>query len=189
MFCPGTSTLHDGRILVSGGQTNILTSVYDPRNDTWSIGKRMNIGRGYQSQLTLSDGRVFVFGGSWNGGIGGKDGEVYTEFRNGSSVWTRKPGITTIPSCLTNDTQGLYRSDSHTWLFEHTDGRIFQAGPSKRMHWITLAGNGTISPTVYVSWCWYREIDFLETRSPIRTFKGSEGTTLTRWSGERCTTI
>ena len=29
-----------------------------------------------QATATLSDGRVFVIGGSWNGGTGGKDGEV-----------------------------------------------------------------------------------------------------------------
>jgi galactose oxidase len=150
MFCPGTSILPDGRFLVTGGQTNILTSIYNPTTDTWTTGKRMNIGRGYQSQLTLSDGRVFTFGGSWNGAIGGKIGEVYTEFPNGTAGWSQRPGITTIPSVVTNDTQGLYRSDNHMWFFEHTDGRILQAGPSKQMHWITLAGNGTITPTVYV---------------------------------------
>lgn len=154
MFCPGTATLHDGRILVTGGSSNKVTSIYDPRNDTWSTGQRMNVGRGYQSQLTLSDGRVFVFGGSWNGGIGGKIGEVYTEFGNGSAVWTPKPGITTIPSCLTNDTEGVYRSDNHMWLFEHTDGRILQAGPSRRMHWITLADDGAIAPAEYVCGLW-----------------------------------
>jgi galactose oxidase len=108
----------------------------------------MNVARGYQSQLTLSDGRVFVFGGSWSGGVGGKVGEVYTELQNGTGTWTLKNGITTIPSCLTNDTEGIYRSDNHMWMFEHTDGRILQAGPSKRMHWISLDGNGTITPTV-----------------------------------------
>jgi galactose oxidase len=150
MFCPGTSVLPDGRFMVSGGQTNILTSIYNPVTDLWTVGKRMNIGRGYQSQVTLSDGSVFTLGGSWNGGLGGKIGEVYTEFPNGTASWRLLPGITTIPSVLTNDTQGIYRSDNHMWFFEHTDGRILQAGPSKQMHWITLEGNGSITPTVYV---------------------------------------
>lgn len=152
MFCPGTSIMPDGRIFVSGGLTTTATSFYDTRNDTWSRGRQMNIGRGYQSQVTLSDGRVFTFGGSWSGGIGGKLGEVYHELPNGTGVWTVKPGITPIPSCLVNVVSGvpIDKSDNHMWFFEHTDGRILQAGPSRQMHWITLNGNGTITPTVYV---------------------------------------
>jgi galactose oxidase len=147
MFCPGTSTLPDGRILVTGGQTNIVTSIYNPWTDTWSRGTRMNVGRGYQSQITLSDGSVFLFGGSWNGGLGNKDGEVYTEI-GGVGRWTRKFGIRAVGEVITNDTAGIYRSDSHMWLFEATNGNIFLAGPARRMHWINLNGNGTVWPSV-----------------------------------------
>jgi galactose oxidase len=169
--------------MVSGGQTNILTSIYNPVTDLWTTGKRMNIGRGYQSQVTLSDGRVFTFGGSWNGGLGGKIGEVYTEFPNGTASWRQLPGISTIPSVLTNDTQGIYRADNHMWFFEHTDGRILQAGPSKQMHWITLDGNGTITPTVYV---WLSRVRGLGSSTRfaltpvINHFSVSEATTTTQ---------
>lgn len=150
MFCPGTATLADGRIIVTGGQSSALTSIYNPLNDTWVKGPKMAVGRGYQSQTLLSDGSVFVFGGSWSGGIGGKFGELYTELP-GAPKWTWKGGIDTSGSVVTNDTQGLYRSDSHMWMFEAPNGRIFHAGPSKRMHWFDLNGNGTMTESVYVT--------------------------------------
>lgn len=50
-------------------------------------------------------------------------------------------------SCRTKivkeDKLGFYRSNSHDWLYTAADGRVFQAGPSKMMRWIDLAGNGT----------------------------------------------
>jgi galactose oxidase len=147
MFCPGTSTLADGRILITGGQTSIVTSIYNPWTDVWSRGTRMNVGRGYQTQITLSDGTVFVFGGSWSGGLGNKDGEIYSEL-GGVGRWTMKYGIKAVEEVITNDKDGIYRSDSHMWLFEATNGNILLAGPAKRMHWINITGNGTVTPTV-----------------------------------------
>ena len=41
-----------------------------------------------QATTALSDGRIFVIGGSWTGGLGGKNGEVYT---NGAN-WRLLPG-------------------------------------------------------------------------------------------------
>lgn len=60
----------------------------------------MNIGRGYHSQLLLTDGTVFTLGGSWMGGIGGKTGEVYSPT---TETWTLKPGIASNGSLLTDD--------------------------------------------------------------------------------------
>ncbi|MEV6237602.1 discoidin domain-containing protein [Lentzea sp. NPDC051838] len=78
MFCPGTSMLADGRILVTGGSNAKKASLYDPRTDTWSGAPDMTISRGYQGQTTLSTGEVFTVGGSWSGGRGNKSGEVFS---------------------------------------------------------------------------------------------------------------
>src|SRR5262249_296584 len=40
---------------------------------------------------------------------------------------------------------GIYRSDNHAWLFAASNGRIFHAGPSPYMHWITTSGDGSIT--------------------------------------------
>jgi hypothetical protein len=39
----------------------------------------MNIPRGYQGAVTLSDGSAFTIGGSWSGGQGNKDADIWTE--------------------------------------------------------------------------------------------------------------
>ena len=57
---PGVSILPDGEVMVTGGISDTLTSIYNPTTNTWRAGPQMNIGRGYQGQTTLSDGQVFV---------------------------------------------------------------------------------------------------------------------------------
>ena len=44
-----------------------------------------------------------------------------------------------------NDPEGVYRQDNHGWFFAVSGGRLFHAGPSKNMNWITTAGAGTIT--------------------------------------------
>ena len=67
----------------------------------------MQIARGYQSQATLSDGRIFTIGGSWSGGQGNKNGEVYQPLSN---QWALLSGCPVAPM-LTNDAAGVYRQD------------------------------------------------------------------------------
>ena len=140
MFCSGLALLPDGRLLVAGGSDDAATSIYDPATDTWATGPPLNIPRGYESAVTLSDGRVFTLGGSWSGGIGGKDAEVFTP----NGTWQLKPGIT-AQSILTHDKDGVYRADNHGWFFAVAGGQVFHAGPSKHMHWFDTAGAGSVA--------------------------------------------
>ncbi|WP_314195377.1 galactose oxidase-like domain-containing protein [uncultured Arthrobacter sp.] len=141
MFCPGVSMLPDGRILVSGGSSNNKTTLYDPETNTWTAGPPMNIPRGYQSDVTTSTGEVFTIGGSWSGGLGNKNGEL----------WSAAGGWRALPNVLsdrirTQDPGGDFRADNHAWLFAAPGGRVFHAGPSSQMNWISTTGAGTISP-------------------------------------------
>ena len=102
MFCPGLSIDANGSPIVTGGNDAAKTSIYDPSPDAWVSAADMNIPRGYQAQATLSDGQIFTIGGSWSGGEGGKNGEVYNV---ASNVWTLLPGCPVAPM-LTNDSQG-----------------------------------------------------------------------------------
>jgi galactose oxidase len=138
MFCPGISIDFNGRPIVTGGKDSIKTSIYDPGSDTWISAANMNIGRGYQSSATCSDGRIFTIGGSWSGGLGGKDGEIYDPIAN---TWTLLPNCPVAPM-LTDDSQGVFRSDNHAWLFGWKNGYVFQAGPSKAMNWYSTTGTG-----------------------------------------------
>lgn len=64
MFCPGISLDANGRITVTGGNDSKNTSTYDPANSVWASAAEMVIARGYQSSVTVSDGRIFTIGGS-----------------------------------------------------------------------------------------------------------------------------
>lgn len=141
MFCPGTSMDLNGNIIVTGGKSSARTSIYDPRSNSWTSSTDMNIGRGYQSQCTLSDGRVFVIGGSWSGDANKeKNGEIYDP---NTRTWRNLPRCPVLP-LLTKERNGgrFYRSDNHAWLFSWKQGSVFQAGPSQRMNWYGTIGDG-----------------------------------------------
>jgi galactose oxidase len=140
MFCPGIVNLPDGRVFVTGGSSSDKTSIYTPSTNSWSSGDPMNIPRGYQGSVTLSNGNVFLVGGSWNGGMGGKTGETWTP----GSGW-QVNGAILADYILTNDADPLYRADNHVWMFAVSNGRVFHAGPSRAMHWFDTAGNGSVT--------------------------------------------
>jgi len=139
MFCPGTSMLSDGSVFVTGGSSSSKTSIYNPASGTWSAATPLIIARGYHSSATLSNGGVFTLGGSWSGGLGNKDGEVWTP----SAGWRRLSGVPDDP-ILGADPEGIYRTDNHPWFFAVGNGRVFHAGPSANMNWIDTDGDGSI---------------------------------------------
>ncbi|KAL9586773.1 MAG: hypothetical protein Q9203_003745 [Teloschistes exilis] len=138
MFCPGISLDASGRPFVTGGNDAAKLSIYDPNANSWVAGPNMQIQRGYQASATLSDGRIFTIGGSWSGGEGNKNGEVWSPATN---TWTLLGGCPVAPM-LTADVRGAYRADNHGWLFGWKSGSVFQAGPSKAMNWYTTSGTG-----------------------------------------------
>ncbi|WP_264354767.1 discoidin domain-containing protein [Pseudarthrobacter sp. MM222] len=140
MFCPGVSLLPDGRILISGGGDSAQTTLYNPATNAWTSGPDMKIARGYQSNVTTSTGEVFTIGGSWSGGIGNKSGEVWSA----TGGWRTLPNVL-VDNILTDDPRGGYRSDNHAWLFAAPGGRVFHAGPSRQMNWISTTGKGSIT--------------------------------------------
>lgn len=139
MFCPGISIDQNGRPLVTGGNNAEKTSIYDPSSDAWTPGGNMVTPRGYQASAALSDGRIFTIGGSWSGGQGNKNGEI---FSLGTNSWSSLPGCPVAPM-LTADAQGVYRADNHGWLFGWKGSSVFQAGPSKAMNWYGTSGRGS----------------------------------------------
>lgn len=127
MFCPGIAMDANGLIVVTGGNDAKKTSNYNPSTGAWQTGAQMALGRGYQAQTLIGDGRIFVIGGSWSGGYGGKNGEIYNSTTN---TWTSLAGCAVAPM-LTADAQGAFRTDNHAWLFAWKANSVFQAGPSK----------------------------------------------------------
>lgn len=118
MFCPGMSSLQDGRLLITGGSNADVTSFYDPASNAFTKGPNMITPRGYQTSTTLSDGRIFTIGGAYSPPIVGKDGEVYDPATN---KWTALPDAKVGPM-LTVDHEGIWREDNHGWLMGWKNG-------------------------------------------------------------------
>lgn len=145
MFCPGSATLANGDMMVTGGADATPTSIYHYQTNTFTKGAPMLIPRGYHSMTVLGDGSIFTIGGSWHGGIGGKHGELWNPT---TDSWSLLPGVLVGP-LLTNDMGGVYRSDNHMWLFQSpVENMVFHAGPSKKMNWINMNGGGSITPSI-----------------------------------------
>lgn len=142
MFCPGISSLADGRIVISGGENAEAVSIYSGSTNQFTRAANMQIPRGYQTSATLSNGDVFTIGGSFTGGIFAKPGETYNAAAN---KWTLLPNADPTP-LLTTDREGAWRTDNHAWLYGWRNGSIFQAGPSKAMNWYYTSGTGSVSP-------------------------------------------
>ncbi|KAF7189242.1 Galactose oxidase [Pseudocercospora fuligena] len=143
MFCPGIAIDGTGNMIVTGGNDAAQTSLFTASENEWHLGKPMKLERGYQSQTALSDGRVFVIGGSWAGGSNiDKNGEIYDP---ATMEWSSLPGAKVEPM-LTDDMEGPWRADNHGWLFGWRHRTVFQAGPSKSMNWYFVEGNGSVLP-------------------------------------------
>jgi galactose oxidase len=120
MFCPGTTLLPNGVVMISGGSNSKATSFFDFRDNQWSVGPEMNIPRGYQGHTLLANGEVFSFGGSWSGPLRDKDGEVWSPSTNS---WRLLTGVPTLPA-HTNDALNRYRADNHFWLYVAPNGKV-----------------------------------------------------------------
>ncbi|KAL2065154.1 hypothetical protein VTL71DRAFT_4295 [Oculimacula yallundae] len=142
MFCPGISSLEDGKILISGGSDAEAVSLYDPATNAFTKGPDMKVPRGYQTSVTTSEGKVFEIGGSYSGKRGNKGSEIYDPATN---AWTLLPGAKTDPM-LTVDAEGVWRTDNHAWLFAWKNGSVFQAGPSRAQNWFDTKGTGSSTP-------------------------------------------
>jgi YVTN family beta-propeller protein len=142
MFCPGTSLLPDGRLLVNGGVGSNLASLYDPLTNVWRSAAGMTIPRGYNANTVLADGSVLSFGGSWSGGTaGGKSAEVYTP----ATGWRVLAGVPYDPYLLDGVYNG-WQTDAHAALIPTGNGRVLVAGPSPNMGWIDTRGSGSSVP-------------------------------------------
>ena len=98
MFCPGISLDVNGNPVVTGGSDLKKTSIYNVTSGGWTQADEMQTSRGYQSQTTLSNGKIFTIGGSWSGSQNVlKNAEIY------DGTWRKLDGCLVSPM-LTQDT-------------------------------------------------------------------------------------
>ena len=81
-FHPVISPLQDGRVLLSGGGSNLPgdanAEVYNPGTNSWTAVADMNQGRKYHTSTLLQDGRVLVTSGDY----GAPNAEIYNPATN-----------------------------------------------------------------------------------------------------------
>ncbi|TPX51520.1 hypothetical protein SeMB42_g01898 [Synchytrium endobioticum] len=144
MFCPGTAMLPDGSIFVNGGSDVTGTVTYSMATRKWTDSSNMNISRGYNSDVLTTGNKVLTVGGSFSGGIGKKNGELYDV---ASGKWTRLDNVLgdviggVSKETRSPDPQGLFRSDNHAWLFSYKNvvtghDMVLHAGPVSNMYLI-----------------------------------------------------
>jgi len=150
MFCPGTSMLPDGSVMVTGGSSVAKSSLFNPQTGTWSQLDTLNVPRAYNSNTTLHDGSVMTLGGSWaeesacsGNSSNSQCADKVAEIWNSRSGWRKLSGISS-DILRTNDRDGLFRSDNHMWLFAVQGGKVLHAGPSRQMHLLSTSGNGSV---------------------------------------------
>ena len=137
MFCGGIAMLADGRVMVNGGRNEVSSaSVFDWRTNTWTRVQNMTGGRWYNTTVAFGQGNVFTATGS---GTGNRTAERW----NASTGWTNLTGIPWGSAVL--DVEAGYARHWHPFLSLAPDGRVLHFGPTDTMHWLTMAGTGTIT--------------------------------------------
>jgi hypothetical protein len=123
IFCAGHTQLADGRILVTGGNTEIgglgpVTSwFYTPgASSPWVRGPDMRNGRYYPSNVTLGDGRILVFAGQRQDGLINEQVESFVQGPGGTSWFDLLPG-------------GSWPLQNYPMMFLLPGGHLFHAGP------------------------------------------------------------
>lgn len=64
---PKLSALPDGRVLLTGGQTQSSTEIYNPDHNSWTLASPLAAARYQASSAVLADGSVLLVGGSLGG--------------------------------------------------------------------------------------------------------------------------
>ena len=131
MFCNGMVVLHDGRVLVNGGNLQYdpffgepRNAVFDPATHLFTNVQNMAHGRWYPTVTTLGDGRVMTFSGLLETGGTNSTVEIYTV----GSGWS--------PEYPAGWTPPLYPR-----MHLSTDGRVFYAGSGRGSRFFSPATN------------------------------------------------
>lgn len=152
MFCPGTSMLASGQLLIVGGGGTIpnrdAVSSYDWTNGTWHAEKsRLQRPRWYASSVTMHNGHVFAIGGDGDASSLSFEreqmGEVFNPADRSGARWRLFQGMR----------QPVWRSaefvNSKAWyyqrVFQNSAGRLLDVAPSTDLVWHDLAGEGSSS--------------------------------------------
>ena len=144
MFCGIPVMLEDGRVLVTGGDgTRKRVSTFDYRTTQWQRVEDMKNGRWYPGTVALANGQVAT--------ALGDPGGAYPELWTPGKGWTLLGGATLQNAIL--DYPG-YQKNWLPYVHLAPNGQLFHSGPTERMNWISLVGNGSVT-AAGVTNLWY----------------------------------
>jgi hypothetical protein len=138
IFCSGHTFLPDGRLLVTGGRSipsygvpdlNIFDyRVQGPQSPWQTIGGLPpSYARWYGSAVGLASGDVLLLTGNRNG---------FSDPNTLPQVWHAADGS------FRDLTSAVLKLHNYSMTFLAPDGRVFQAGPEKRTHFLDTSGAG-----------------------------------------------
>jgi hypothetical protein len=128
IFCAGFANLPDGTVFTAGGNLNARleglrsTYTFNPNSYIWTRGASMTLGRWYPSVTPLANGEMLISGG----------GPGFYEVRKTDG------GLRTLTSARTE-------MPYYPWMQVAPDGRVFYAGPTERMLWLSTIEAGAIT--------------------------------------------
>ena len=132
IFCTGHSWMADGRLFVTGGHRRNgyglpEASIYNPATNVWTRLPDMNNGRWYPTQVTLANGDILTFTGSYN-----------TRYANNTlpQVWQ------TASSSWRNLTGAQMAHDLYPACHLAPNGQVFMSIPSTATRYLNTAGTG-----------------------------------------------
>jgi hypothetical protein len=124
MFCEGMTVLPDGRVFISGGTLAYSpflgekrSAIFDPATGQFADVQPMQHGRWYPTTITLSDGRVLVFGGT-----------------NETDTSNNTLAYYTVGSGWSQELTAPFTTPLYPRMHQLPDGTIFDSGPLPDSH-------------------------------------------------------
>jgi galactose oxidase len=196
MFCPGTSMLSDGQLMVVGGIGNEqdlkfkATSIFNFQNTTleqyntpnaaadkngWKKGAPLNRARAYNTATTLFDGRVFTLGGTFKINLADET-PLFSSAKNTGrfgEIWSSSTGWTALPDTssmvIRREPQDQHGSDDlYAGLIPSPNGQVLLAGPNSNMYWYGLHGTGS------TTWLGHHGIDPFRQNGIVVTYEAND---------------
>jgi Domain of unknown function (DUF1929)/Bacterial Ig domain len=126
IFCAGFAHLFDGSLFIAGGNKDqqlngiVKTHLFNPANNTWTLGPDMAAGRWYPSVTPLTNGEMLITEG-------------------GPDI----PEVRKTDGSLRRLTTASLNLPLYPWMDVAPDGRVFYSGPDQAMRTLDSTGTGS----------------------------------------------
>jgi hypothetical protein len=126
IFCSGFAHLFDGSLFIAGGNKDqqlngiVKTHLFNPANNSWTLGPDMAAGRWYPSVTPLTNGEMLITEG-------------------GPDI----PEVRKTDGSLRSLSSASLNLPLYPWMDVAPDGRVFYSGPDQTLRKLDSAGTGS----------------------------------------------